>query len=329
MKRLLFIIAAVLLLSPSTRAADIKVAIVAPEGSTWTNLLREWDKNLQARSGGRMKLTIYAGGVAGDEKDVIRKMQIGQLHAAGFTGVGLGTIYPAVRLFELPLFFKSYDEVDYVTGKLQKKMEDGFAAKGYVLLGWAEAGFVNIFSNTPIRSQKDMQGIKMWAWEGDPLVKAMYESFKVVPVPLSLVDVLTALQTNMIGAVYAPPLGAIAMQWHGKTKYVTDINLADSTGALLMSKKEFDKLPPADQKILKDTAREFSKKLIQATRADNSRSVAALKKQGLQFVAIDPGELANLTKTSESVWNGLSGKLYPPELLTEAKALLAGYRAKQ
>jgi TRAP-type C4-dicarboxylate transport system substrate-binding protein len=276
-----------------------------------------------------MKLTIYAGGVAGDEKDVIRKIQIGQLHAAGFTGVGLGTIYPAVRIFELPLFFKNYDEVDYVTGKLQKKMEDGFASKGYVLLGWAEAGFVNIFSNTPIRSQKDMQGVKMWEWAGDPLVKAMYDGFKIVPVPLSLVDVLTALSTNMISAVYAPPLGAIAMQWHGKTKYVTEVNLADSTGALLMSKKEFDKLAPADQKILKDTAREFSKKLVAATRADNARSTVALKKQGLQFVTIDPAELASLTKISEGVWDKLAGQLYPAELLAEAKSYLAEYRTRK
>jgi TRAP-type C4-dicarboxylate transport system substrate-binding protein len=255
-------------------------------------------------------------------------MQIGQLHAAGFTGVGLGAVYPSVRLFELPLFFKGYDEVDYVTGKLQKKMEDGFAQKGYVLLGWAEAGFVNIFSNTPIRSQKEMQGVKMWAWEGDPLVKAMFDAFKIVPVPLSLVDVLTALQTNMIGAVYAPPLGAIAMQWHAKTKYVTDLNLADSTGALLMSKREFDKLSPEDQKILKDTAREFSKKLVAATRADNVKSIEALKKQGLQFVKVEPKEEENLRAISAGVWDALAGKLYPPELLAEAKGYLAEVRAK-
>ncbi len=327
MKKSIFILFA-LLASFTAVAADIKVAIISPEGSTWTKLVREWDKTLQAKSGGRLKLTIYAGGVAGDEKDVIRKMQIGQLHAAGFTGVGLGAIYPAVRLFELPLFFKSYDEVDYVTGKLQKQMEGGFAQKGYVLLGWAEAGFVNIFSNTPIRSQREMQGVKMWAWEGDPLVKAMFDAFKIVPVPLSLVDVLTALQTNMISAVYAPPLGAIAMQWHAKTKYVTDLNLADSTGALLMSKREFDKLGPEDQKILKDTARDFSKKLVAATRVDNTKSVEALKKQGLQFVKVDQKEEENLRTISSGVWDALAGKLYSPELLAEAKKYLAEYRAK-
>lgn len=299
---------------------------MAPEGSTWVNVLREWNNALQSKTQGRVKLTIYAGGVSGDEKDVIRKMQIGQIHAAGFTGVGLGTIYPAVRIFELPLFFKSYGEVDFVTSKLQKQIEDGFSAKGYILLGWAEAGFVNIFSNSPIKSQKDMQGVKMWAWEGDPLVKAMYDAFKIVPVPLSLVDVMTALQTNMISAVYAPPLGAIAMQWHSKTKYITDLDLADSTGALLMSRREFEKLSPEDQKTLRDTAREYCKKLVQLTRADNVKSVTALKNQGLQFVKVDPKEEESLRAVSTGVWDNLTGKLYPPQMLADAKKYLEEYR---
>jgi len=173
-----------------------------------------------------------------------------------------------------------------------------------------------------------MQGVKMWAWEGDPLVKAMYEQFKIVPVPLSLVDVMTALQTNMISAVYAPPLGAIAMQWHAKTKYVTDLKLADSTGAFLMSKREFDKITPADQKVLRDTAREYCKKLVQLTRSDNEKSIIALKKQGLQFVSVDPTEEKDLHAASVHVWDSLSERLYSAQLLADAKKYLAEFRKR-
>ncbi len=309
-------------------ASEIKISVVAPEGSTWTNILHEWDSALQAKTFGRLKLKIYSGGVSGDEKDVIRKMQIGQVHAAGFTGVGLGAIYPAVRILELPLLFDNYNEIDYVTGKLQPEWEKGVADKGYIVLGGAGGGLVNIFSYAPIRGQKDMQGVKMWAWEGDPLVKAMYDEFKIVPVPLSLVDVMTALQTKMIDAVYAPPLGAIAMQWHAKTKYVTDLKLADSIGAILMSKKEFDKLAPADQKILRETAREYCKKIVQTTRADNLKSTAALKKQGLQFVSVTPEEEKNLHAVSERIWDKLVNKLYPPQLLADVKKYLQEVKKK-
>ncbi len=312
----------VLLVSFNVAALEIKTAIIAPDGSVWMNVMRDMDKALRSKTNGRVGFTFYAGGSAGDEKDVIRKINIGQMHAGAFTGVGLGAINSSVRILELPLLFDSYKEVDYVTAKLQPELEKGFDEKGYILLGWAEAGFVNIFSNTPIRGQKDMQGVKMWAWEGDPLVKAMYDGFDIVPVPLSLVDVMTALQTGMINAVYVPPLGAIAMQWHAKTKYVTNIKLADSTGALLISKKEFNKIAPADRKILRDVAGEYCKKLVQTIRRDNEMAVQALKNQGLKFVEVSKEEKKNLLTVSEGVWKALSGKLYSPELLANTKKYL-------
>jgi TRAP-type C4-dicarboxylate transport system substrate-binding protein len=174
-----------------------------------------------------------------------------------------------------------------------------------------------------------MQGVKMWEWEGDPLAKAMFDAFKIVPVPLSLVDVMTALQTNMISAVYAPPLGSIAMQWHAKTKYVTDLKLADSTGAILMNKREFDKFSPEDQKVLRDTAREYCKKLVTLTRADNAKSIEALKTQGLQFVSVDPKEEEAFRTVSSQVWDSLAGRLYTPQMLADAKKYLAEFRSKK
>src|SRR3990167_7099405 len=94
----------------SSRAAqfEIKFSVLAPEGSTWVNIMREMDKEVQILSNGRLAFKIYPGGVSGDEKDVLRKMRIGQIHAAGLTGVGLGEIVPAIRILELPMLFKDY-----------------------------------------------------------------------------------------------------------------------------------------------------------------------------------------------------------------------------
>ncbi|MFO1518254.1 MAG: TRAP transporter substrate-binding protein DctP [bacterium] len=325
------LIAASLLMSLfalKTQAAEheIKFSVLAPEGSTWVNMMKEMDKELQTASGGKLAFKIYAGGVSGDEKDVIRKMRIGQIHAAGLTGVGLGDIVPSVRVLELPMLFKNYQESDYVKSKLQKEFETQFDQKGYVLLGWAEAGFVNIFSNKPIKSKADMAGTKWWAWEGDPLVKAMYETLGIVPTPLALPDVLTSLQTNLIDAVYGPPLGVIALQWFTKTKYMTDLNLANSTGALVMSKAEFAKLPPDLQALLKTTAAKYSGKLIQAIRQDNARSVDTLKKNGIQMVPVAPADKAELEKISLEVRPKLVGKLYSQDLLNRVQGYIDEFR---
>lgn len=301
-------------------ATEIKLAILAPEGSAWHQVMTAWDKELQEKTGGRVKLKIYAGGVLGDERDIIRKMRIGQVHAAGFTGLGLGIVNPAVRVLELPMLVSNYQEADAVTKKIQPKLEAGFEEKSFVLLGWAETGFINLFSNKPIASLKDMGGMKMWAWEGDPLVETMYRAFKIVPIPLPLTDVLTSLQTKLIDAVYAPPLGAIALQWFTQTKYMSDLKLADSTGGILITKAALALIPAADQEALKTTARKYAKMLVDKTRTDNDKSYATLANSGVKTVNIPPEEVEKIKTTCKEVWQQLVGKLYSKELLDEAVA---------
>jgi len=318
----------VALSAATAHAADfeIKLSVLAPEGSTWVKEMEAMNQELQTASGGKLALKIYAGGVSGDERDVLRKMRIGQVHAAAFTGVGLGQIVPSVRVLELPMLFRNYQEVDYVKNKLQPEFEKQFDANGFVMLGWAEAGFVNIFSNKPIANKNDMKGVKMWAWEGDPLVKTMYETLGIVPIPLALPDVLTSLQTNLIDGVYGPPLGVIALQLFTKVKYMTDINLANSTGGLLISKAMFNKLPPDLQTLLKTTGQKYGAQLVQKIRAENQSALATLKKNGIQMVAVDPKAKEELVQLSEAVYPKLAGNLYPAALLEKVKAYIAEVR---
>ena len=322
----LFAVIALLGISSNLFAMELKLALVAPEGTTWAKVMNEWNQELSERTKGNLKLKIYAGGVLGDERDVIRKMQIGQVHMGGFTGLGLGIVNPAVRVLELPMLFSSYSEVDAVTKKIQPKLEAGFEQKGFVLLGWAETGFVNIFSNKPIATRENMDGMKMWMWEGDPLVKAMYDRFGIVPIPLSLPDVLTSLSTNLVDAVYAPPLGAIALQWNTKTKYMTDLKLADSTGGILITKRALLSTPEGDRKILEETAKKYAKVLVDRTRADNEKAYAAVAKSGIKTVAVPPEEVQRIRETSQLVWKDLVGKLYSQDLLNETMAAVTELR---
>lgn len=323
MKRIFLMISVVcLMLSFTVKAhsASIKFAVVAPDGSAWVNVLKELGAELKAKTAGRWDLNIYSGGVAGDEKVIIKKMKIGQIDAAAFTGVGLGEIYPPVRVLELPFLFKNTAEVDAAVAKILPDLKKGYADKGYEFLGWAEGGFVYIFSNKPIKSIADMKGVKMWLWEGDPLAEKMYQTLGVVPVPLALPDVLMALQTKMIDGVYAPPLGAIAMQWFSKTKYMSDAKLVNSIGAILMTKSAMAKMSPEDQQVLRDLSDKYCKKLVGIVRRDNEKGLETLKTNGIQIVNIDAGNLKELTEKSRPVWDGLVGKLYSKELLDKVTA---------
>ena len=301
-------------------ATEIKFAILAPEGTGWHKVVSAWDKELSEKTQGRVKLKIYAGGAMGDEQDIVRKMRIGQVHAAGFTGMGLGIINPAVRVLELPMLITSYAEADAVTKKIQPKLEKGFEEKGFVFLGWAETGLVNVFSNKPIATLKDMSGVKMWAWEGAQLVAEMYKAFKIVPIPLPIADVLTSLQTKMIDGVYNTAYGAIALQWFTAVKYMSDLKLANSTGGILITKQAFSSLSPADQQLLRETGRKYGGELVRQLRADNQGSYAKIASEGIKTVNVLPEEVEKIRQTSREVWKALVGKLYSQELLNEAIA---------
>jgi TRAP-type C4-dicarboxylate transport system substrate-binding protein len=319
---------ALLLAGPGRAAAPepatlIKFATVAPRNSTWMTIMEELDKEVRTATANRVGFKFYPGGVQGDELDVIRKIRINQIHAAGFTGVGLGAIQPAARILDLPFLFNTAAEVDAVREGLFNRFAGLFAEKDFELLGWAEVGFVHFFSKQPIRTLEELRQQKMWLWEGDPLASAYFKELGLKPVPLALPDVLTSFQTGLINAAYASPYGASVLQWQSRVTHVSDIAMANAAGAVLVSHKVWNKLEPRDQATVKSIARKHLKRLTAASRTENEQALAAFQKAGIRKVAASPAEHARFRQLGTKVQDALAGELYSPELLREVRAAVA------
>lgn len=304
----------------------IKFATLAPEGSTWMKVMRSFDKELRASTENRVGFKFYPGGVQGDEKDVLRKIRNGQLHAAGFTGFGLGAIAPEFRAMEVPFMYQDLGEVDYVRDKLDPLYSDIFAKKGFVLLGWADVGFVYIFSNRPITSPTELQQAKMWTWSGDKLAEIFFKAFDVSPIPLALPDVLTSLQMGVVDAVYSPPLACIALQWFTRVKYMTDVPITYGFGAMLVTDKILKKVSPEDKKTLKRLAAKHSQHLIAKTREQNVEAIGLIQKEGVELLSVAPQMTGTFFVTGRSAWKDGVGDLYPAELLDRVSSTVAEYR---
>lgn len=306
---------------------QIKFASLAPDGSTWMKVMRELDQTLREKTSGEVEFKFYPGGVAGDEKDVLRKIRLGQLHSAGFTGVGLGEIYPEVRILDSPFLGRNYDEVDFIANKFYDKFAAGFEQNGYILLGWADVGFVYIFTNTPVHSLDDMKNVKMWMWEGDPVAEATFKALGVNPIPLSVIDVMMALQTKMVDGVYISPMAMIALQWFTQVKYMMEVPLTNSAGAVLISKRMFDKLPETYQVLLKETSHEYFKKLLALSRKENIESIKTLKENGIQMVpSPPPEEMKYFYEKGKKARRLMAGSLYPMQLVEDVEKALADFR---
>jgi len=314
---------AVLVLGPGVGASyaggkktRIKFSTLAPEGSSWMKEMRRLADEVAQKTDDRVSFKFYPGGVSGDEKDVIRKMRVGQIHAAGFTGVGLGQILPEVRVLDLPFLFETDEQVQHVYEKLNDYFYDRFEEKGYVLLGWVPVGWVHFFSAYKISSIGDIKKTKPWMWEGDPLVEETYNALGVKPVPLSITDVLMSLQTGLLDTVYVSPQGALALQWFTKVKYMSSLRMGYATGAVLLSKKKFNSLPEDCKPILKQISKKYLKQLVHTIQKDNATSIDIMRDNGVQLIKM-PGKkvIQEFHQAGALARKNLVGKLFSSELL--------------
>jgi len=307
----------------------IKFATIAPEGSTWMNVLKEYDAAVRKESGGRLGFKIYAGGVQGEDKDVLRKMRLNQLHSAGLTGFGLGEIASKVRILDSPFLFQNYDEVDHVYATFADEFDKAFRDNGYVLLGWAEVGWVYVLTNKPVRTLADMNGVKMWMWEGDKVAEATFNALGISPIPLSVIEVLTSLQTGLINGAYTSPLAALVLQWHTRIKYMMNLPLADASGAVVMTKKKFDELPADLQEILLRNGKKYMRELTLKSRTENADAITTMKKTGIQLIDVTSQKtIQEYIAAGKKARQSLVGVLYDQDFLNRVEKAVADFRAK-
>jgi len=308
----------------------LKFATLIPPDTAWVNSIQKWSDELKIKSNNRLQLKIYPGGVMGDEPDVLRKIRSRQLHGAFFTGYGIGRIYPPARVLEMPFLFENTDESDYVRQKIMPSIEDGFREKGYELVGWPEVGFLHFFSKNPINSLNDLRASRIWLWQGDPMGEAFAAAANISPVPLSIMDVYTQLsaQHGSINTVYNSPFGALAMQWHTKLKYATNVPMTNAIGGLVISQTFFKKLPADLQKLLRESGREIAQEINLDARRDNKKSIELLKQSGIEFGwDWSAKEKSQMLDIRNQAADSLSKSGYIPEkYFTHVKALLAEYR---
>jgi TRAP-type C4-dicarboxylate transport system substrate-binding protein len=308
-------------------AAEIKIASVAPDGSRWMQQMRAGAEQIQARTDGRVVIKFYPGGVMGNDAQVLRKIRIGQLHGGAFTAGGLGERYGALNLYGIPLLFRSLEEVDAVRKVLDPRLLAGLEEAGFVCFGFIEGGFANLLANEPISGVDDMRRKKVWVPEGDQISFLAMEALGLSPVVLPVTDVLTGLQTGLIEIAFASPVAALVLQWHTKTKYITELPISYSMGIFAIEKSAFAAVSGADQQIIREVMSQYIGQLDREAREDNRRALEVLIRTGLQTVAVNSADVNAWRSTIEGIYPKLRDR---PDIdgpmFDELLGMLAEYR---
>jgi TRAP-type transport system periplasmic protein len=316
-----------LMLPQAVSGITLKIATVAPDGTSWMQRLRAGGAEIRERTEGRVILKFYGGGVMGDERAVLRKMRIGQLHGGAFTGGGAALMYPDVRLYSLPLMFRDQAEVDYIRSQMDEEILAGMEEAGYIAFGFASGGFAMVMSQQPVQGIADLEGRKLWIPEGDLVIYESMRALGVSPVTLPLTDVLTGLQTGLIDSVGVSPLGAVAFQWHTQLQHVTDYPLLNLVGTMIVDRRAFRRISDADQAIVREVLGRVYQEFDQENRRDNIRATEALHDQGLEFHPLTD-DVESWRQTLAPVFLELASRdVFSLERYQHMLELLEAYRA--
>ena len=322
----IFAVAAAAAAPPATGIV-IKMGTTAPEGSSWHQIFKEMGEEWRQASGGGVVLRIYPGGVLGDEPDLVRKVRVGQIQAAALTAGGLSDIDKSVAALQIPMTFRSYDELDYVREKLRPSLEKRLGEKGFVVLNWGDAGWVMFFAKERFSTPDDLKKMKLFAWAGDNDAIEIWKAAGFQPVPLPSTEILTGLQTGLINAFDTTPLLALSSQWFGLAPYMLDLKWAPLVGATVVSSKAWEKVPREARPALMKSAEKAGERLRVDIRQANDKAIEAMKSRGLKVIPVSPEVEAAWQRAAESAYPKIRGTIVPAPMFDEVKRLRDEYRA--
>lgn len=304
----------------------LKIATMAPDGSIWMQALADAKTEVEAATGGAVKLKIYPGGIMGSEKDVLFKIKTGQLQGGGFMGYAIGKICPDASALMFPMVFHNYAEVDQALPQILPYLDAHAAQNGFESMGWTEVGFSYAYSTKPIANLDEFRVTKVWGLDS-PMLTELLLAAGVSFIPANITDVLTSLQTGLLETVFGPPAAAIAVQWHTKVRYYNEMQLTYAIGGVFVSSASWATVPPQHRDAVKAVITKHCQLLTPKVRNSDIEALDFMRKQGVQALAETPAARAAFDDVASSALNKIKGTLFSDEVWERLQSILRDIRS--
>lgn len=280
---------------------------------------REFKKEVEARSEGRIEVQLFPNRQLGDEKPMIEGMRLGTVDAGAITNAVIAQIEPAFQLNDLPFLFESESQAQKVLdGPVGKKLADKLEKKGVLLIGFFEGGFRNMINNVrPVEKPEDVQGVKYRVMQ-NPVYIGMFSSLGGNAVPMAWGETFTAVQQGTIDGLEIPLAVIDQNKYFEVTKYLSLTNHTYSAIGLVLSKRTFDRLPAE----LKKAVTEGGMAAIKAQRAASAKAqqavLASLESKGMKINRVK--DVKAFRAKVQPVYAEVRGTLGDAKLMDEALA---------
>ena len=305
----------------------IKLGSLSPAGSPWDVGLRRLANEWSQATGGQVTVRIFSGGVVGDEPDMIRKVRIGQLNAAGLLSPGLSQIYSGVLAAALPLLVQTDAELEFVLDEMRPFFEAELQDRGFVPIMWSTAGWVYFFSREPVSEPDDLRSQRLWVWQADPAeIRAWQDAgFQVVPLPAT--ELMTGLQSGMVEAFVSSPLVAASYQWFGQAQHMSELRWAPMFGALVVSERSWRQIPDRFKPELIEIAERIGRELDAQARVADREAVRVMQDYGLELHAPASGSNDEWQEIVDAGFDQMIGSVVDERAYDMVVDLLETFRA--
>lgn len=326
-----FVGAAALFAASAAIAADpavVKIATIAPRGSIYHRVLQDVGETYRGATAARGRVIVYADGLQGTEADTVRRMRVGQLDASMLSVVGLREIDPAVAALQfMPMMFRSWDELDHVREQLRPALEEKLRAKGFVVLLWGEAGWVQFFTKQRISLPEEYRRARIFVWDGDVPQIELMKKLGYQPVGLPIADILPALEIGMIDAVPVTPLWTLVGQFDRVARHMLPVKWVPVVGATVMRRETFEAMSGPVREAVAAAAHKAGAQIRAHRLAQDEESVRALQARGLTVLPLTPELEQRWRELAEQAWPLVRGSMVPAEMFDRVQTILAAFRA--
>ncbi|HET7298061.1 MAG TPA: TRAP transporter substrate-binding protein [Burkholderiales bacterium] len=288
--------AAAVLALPLPAAAQqkqvIKATDVHPLGYPTVEAIVRMGAKLEKATNGRYTLQMFPSMQLGGEKEMIEQAQVGALQIARISVGPRGPIVDELNVFNMPFVFRDEQHMrKVIDGPIGQEMLAKLTndpRSRLVALGWMDAGTRNVYSDKPVTKPADLKGMKI-RMMGNPIFVETMNAMGGNGIAMGFNELHQALQTGVVdGAENNEP--TLFAQNHYQTPKGKVYSL---TGHLIIpeifvySKVSWDKLPKADQDLIRKFSREAQLEQRQLWDKFVGEATAKLKAAGIQFVPAD------------------------------------------
>ncbi|MCA9591994.1 MAG: TRAP transporter substrate-binding protein DctP [Myxococcales bacterium] len=259
----------------------LKMATLAPPRSPWGVVFKTWAKAIKQKTKGETEVDWLWNGTGGPEDAVVGKIKSGQIAGSALTAVGLSAIDKRFLALQMPGAFSSWKDLDRARDKYGPELSKAAAKDGFEILGWGDIGQGKVLSKgSTIAVPADLKGKRPGAIAGDIIAPKVYEAIGgITSVSSSVVGFTSKLNAKAINVMNTPSLAAEQLQWAPLLDHITTGTTYYGIGAVVMSKKELDKMPADQRAVVVDTGKLAAKALTKRIRKADDKAFGRLKKK--------------------------------------------------